>query len=138
MALGFILSNAAVHSFRSDLPFAATLLTNLFASFTWLLPWVAIVAVIGFLAAWGALQIGTRRSETIRWWRGGLAAFLAAIVIVLAHFGLNSGIDQLVSVQHAGDGRATEAMTRMLVGVVFVFWSTAAGVVLSLSRRTSR
>lgn len=114
------------------------MLTNLFASFTWLFPWVAIVAVIGFLAAWGTLQIGTHRSETIRWWRGGLAAFAAAILIMLAHYGLNSGIDQLVSAQYTGDGRTTEATTRMLVGVVFVLWSTAAGVVLSLSRRTSR
>lgn len=34
--------------------------------------------------------------------------------------------------------QAIETIARMLVGVVFVIWSTAAGIVLSLFRRPSQ
>jgi hypothetical protein len=138
MVLGFVISNAVVNAYRSELPLLSTLLTNALASLTWLLPWVAIVAVIGFLVAWGALQIGTHRTGKIEWWRGGLAAFVAAAVVAMAHLGLNSWIDQLVSVQYTGDGQETEALTRMLVSVVFVIWSTTTGIVLSLFKRFPR
>lgn len=138
MVLGFILSNAVVNAYRSGLPLLPTLLANVLVSLTWMLPWVAIIIVIGFLAAWGALQLGTHRPGVIEWWRGGLAAFVAAVLVATAHFGLNSGLDLLLSVQYTGDGQATEALTRMLVAIVFVILSTAAGIVLSLSRRTSR
>lgn len=135
MIVGFILSNAIVNAARSGLPFGTTLLANVLASFTWLLPWVAIVAGIGFLAAWGVLQLGRHRRGMIEWWRGGLAAFAAAILATTAHFGLNSWIDAFASVSYTGGGRASEAMTRMLVGIVFVIWSSGAGIVLADSCR---
>lgn len=137
MVLGYVISNATIGAFRSEIPFPVALLTNLFASITWLLPWVAVVAIVGFFSSWALLQID-RQSRVISWWRSGVVALTAAVLVTFVHFALNTWIDNIASVGYTEDGELLEAAARAAQSALFVVLSTLSGIVLSRFRRLTR
>lgn len=137
MVLSYVISNATIGASRSEIAFPTVLLTNLFASITWLLPWVAVVGIVGFFSSWALLQIG-RRIRVISWWRSALVALIAAALISVVHFALNAWIDNMASVGYTENGEALEAASRAAHSALFVVLSTLSGIVLSRFRRLTR
>lgn len=137
MVLGYLVSTAVIGASRSEIPFPTVLLTSLFGSLTWLLPWVAVIGIVGFFGSWALLQVGAQ-AVAISWWRGGLVAMTTAVLISLGHFALNTGIDHIASVGYTENGEALEAVARAAQSLLFVALSTLFGIVLCMFRHRSR
>ena len=135
MSLVLLVSNAIVGAVQSGLPFPRTLLNNLLA-IAWLFPWLVMTAVIGFFVICVLLQIGRRDRHKIPWWRGGLVALAAALVVAAALTAFDQLVYQVASVTWTGDGASQQALMASLRNAIFVALSAVVGVVVAGLWRT--